>query len=167
MRSVRVIMSCVVVMIMTLSACSDDSTSVTVAPDPTVGSSSDETPSTGAGTGSTGTTAVGEEPEQVGEQLIAGLPQIVQLTPLAGGGPRPSLDWEPVEGAIRYDVTLYAPDGIGYWAWHGPETSVVVGELATPDQSGPRVSPGMSWALLAFDADGLPIASSALRPIDP
>jgi hypothetical protein len=157
------------VVVLAVSACSDDSGGASTS---TTGSSTSGTAadgsvsSTTAGT-TTPTTADSGAPEQVGEPFISGLVPIVQLTPLADGGPRPLLEWEPVEGAVRYDVTLYAPDGAGYWAWHGAETSVVVGQLATAEQSGPRVSPGMTWAVLALDEGGIPIASSAVRPISP
>lgn len=159
----RAALSLLLVAVLAASACSDDSDGAS----PSVTGPSTSGPGSVSSTTAAATTPTSDAPEQVGEPLISGLPAIVQLTPLAGGGPRPLLEWQPVDGAARYDVTLYAPDGSGYWAWHGAETSVVVGQLATAEQSGPRVSPGMTWAVLALDHDGIPVASSAVRPIAP
>lgn len=120
---------------------------------------------TGAdGDPTTTTMAVSEEP------LFEGLGEtIVQLTPLSGGGPRPELAWEPVDGADHYSVYLYAPSGAVYWIWFGTDTSIHVGgEPQLNDGApGPSVIDGMSWAVMAHDADQLPISVSPERPIAP
>lgn len=101
------------------------------------------------------------------------LPEIELTTPGAGGGVRPELGWAPVDGAAAYSVTVYAASGQAWWAWHGTETSTVVGggepvpageEVA---DGGPVVGEGMSWDVVALDADGTPIAHSPVRPLSP
>lgn len=113
------------------------------------------------------TTTAAPAPE--GDMLLAGLTPITMTTPAEGGSIRPELAWEPIEGADHYAVYLYAPDGRIYWTWRGYETSVPVGgRPALPDAAtGPSVIAGMSWAVIAYDADLLPIGSSVLAPISP
>ncbi len=90
-------------------------------------------------------------------------------TPVSGGGTRPILAWEPVNGADRYGVYLYAPGGRLYWSWQGREPSVPVGgrPQLREDALGPSVTEGMTWMVIAYDADQFPIAAGGLRPIDP
>lgn len=90
-------------------------------------------------------------------------------TPTSGGGIRPVLAWEPVEAADRYGVYLYAPDGSLYWSWQGRETSVPVGgrPQLREDATGPSVIEGMSWVVIAYNQEQLPIASAGPRPIGP
>jgi len=129
------------------------------------GSDEPSVTTTGSDGGVVSTTTV--PPIEQGPPLLPDLPPIIQVTAAAGGGPRPLLEWEPVDGAVRYDVTLFTGEGIGYWAWRGFETSVVVGEVSSLDAPGPRVEAGMSWAVLAINEDGVPIAASSLSPISP
>lgn len=98
-----------------------------------------------------------------------GLPLIAQTTAVSGGGPRPVLAWDAVEGADRYVVAVSAPDGRLYWAWTTADTSVPVGGLPRleEDAFGPAVSNGMNWSVLALDESGAVVATSAIRPIDP
>ncbi len=92
-------------------------------------------------------------------------------TPGAGEGAWPELSWEPVDGAERYSVTLYAASGEAYWRWSGEDTRIRVG--AFPEEPvegaplGPRVHEDMSWDVLARDDDGSVIAQSGERPISP
>ena len=110
--------------------------------------------------------AVSEDPG-VAEDL--GLAPIELLTAADGGGPRPVLEWSPVDGAAQYHVVVLAPNGSTYWAWRTSDTSVPVGGLPqlSPDAAGPAVAPGMSWSVLATAEDRTAIALSGRRPIAP
>lgn len=94
---------------------------------------------------------------------------IVQRTEESGGGTRPLLEWEAVPDADHYGVYLYAPSGAAYWAWRGSKTEVYVGgaEQIRDDAAGPSVAEAMSWVVVAYDADLLPIAVSPMRSISP
>ena len=118
--------------------------------------------------GSVATTA--PEVDQPGPPMFAGLDgAIVLQTPASGGGERPLLEWEPSAGAEHYVVFLYAPSGEAYWVWSGDDTSVHVGgePQLGPGSPGPDVVEGMSWAVIAYDADMVPVAVSERRPIAP
>jgi hypothetical protein len=94
---------------------------------------------------------------------------VTLLTPQSGGGERPLLEWEPVSGADRYVVYLYAPSGDTYWVWMGFDTAVFVGgnPQLRAGASGPSVVDGMAWAVAAKTFNGVSIAVSELRPIAP
>ena len=94
---------------------------------------------------------------------------IVLRTPTAGGGSRPLLEWDGVDGVDHYAVYLHAPDGRIYWSWSGRQTSVHVGGEPPLREGapGPSVAAGMTWAVVAYDADLLPITTSEIRPISP
>lgn len=94
---------------------------------------------------------------------------VVQTTPTSGGGARPLLAWESFDGAATYLVIVYAEGGEPYWSTITDRTETYVGGAAPiPDGvDGPEVAEGYSWAVYAEDADGIPIASSPLRPISP
>lgn len=82
---------------------------------------------------------------------------------------RPRLSWEPVDGAVRYHVTVFAPNGRAYWATQTRSTSVHVGgepQLAE-GSAGPSVVPGMSWQVLAVDDERAPLAASERALISP
>jgi hypothetical protein len=108
-------------------------------------------------------------PEPSAAPFFEGLGDVIQTSPESGGGIRPLLDWEPVEGADHYAVVLYAPDRDAYWAWFGADTAVHVGgePLLRDDAPGPSIVEGMSWLVIAYDAGGLPVAISPTRPIAP
>lgn len=77
----------------------------------------------------------------------------------AGEDGRPELSWDAVDGAVRYAVVVRDLDGEAYWAWETSDTSVRVGFSDRPaDAPGPRVADGMTWSVVAYDDDGLPIA---------
>lgn len=97
------------------------------------------------------------------------LPEIELTSPGTGVGSRPELAWEPVDGAATYSLTVYAPSGVAYWAWHGTGTSVVVGGVRHGEvaDTGPRVVDGMTWDVIAVDGDGMPLARSVERPLSP
>lgn len=126
----------------------------------------------GGGVETTGAPATPEpaDPVEQGEPLFAGLDgQLDLVTPTSGGGIRPELEWEPFPGADHYSLYLYAPDGSVYWVWSGMGTSVHVGgEPQLRDGApGPSVIGGMSWAVMAHDANQIAIAVSARRSISP
>ena len=148
------------------AACGDDTATTSVeTTDATTTTASDSTTSQPEATTTTATAPAG-----MGEPLFDGLDaSVTLLTASSGGGGRPLLEWEAVPGADLYVVFLYAPSGEVYWVWSGASTSVHVGgepQLAE-GSAGPSVAAGMSWAVVAHDADQLPIAVSELRPIDP
>lgn len=111
--------------------------------------------------------------EPIPEMLIAlpGLSEIVLLTPAEGVGLKPGFEWQTVNGAVRYALLVYHPNGQPYWAWEGSGTSVYLGggdsQAPPEDSAGPILLDGMSWGVMAFDAADLLIASSAMRPISP
>jgi hypothetical protein len=90
-------------------------------------------------------------------------------TPTSGGGIRPVLAWDPVDGADWYGVYLYAPNHKLYWSWQGRESSVPVGgrPKLNDDSLGPSAVVGMTWSVIAYDAEDLPVASGGPRPIGP
>lgn len=163
------------------SCSSDDDTTATTAPTTTVApepdeSTDDETdgdpapPTTGAVDDAEDGTAEDEAAHEPGEPALPGLGGVVELTTAtAGGGARPLLEWAAVDGADHYGVYVYAPDDAIYWVWQGTATAVHVGGAdQLPDTAaGPQVTAGMTWAVVAYDAEQLPIASSERRPIAP
>lgn len=101
---------------------------------------------------------------------VPGVDEVTLTTPQEGVGVKPRFAWQPLDGAERYMLVVYAPDRRSYWAWAGEETSVYLGGGDTPppdDSAGPVLVPGMWWAVMAFDADGVLIGSSAVQPISP
>ena len=101
------------------------------------------------------------ETELAQPEYLSYLDAVTLLTTASGGGTRPILAWEPVAGADRYGVYLYAPSGRLYWSWQGRETSVPVGGVPQlrEDAIGPSVIERMTWMVIAYDADQFPIAS--------
>lgn len=97
------------------------------------------------------------------------LPGLEQTTETQGGGRRPVLEWASIEGADYYIVALFSPAEKIYWGWRTSDTSVPVGGAPKLDEDalGPAVSNGMTWSVIAFGADGNPMAASARRPISP
>ena len=153
------------VLVMTLLAgCGgDDATPITTVPGTAT--------TTGTASG-TDTSVPGDAPggeHAVDLPALLGLPEITLLTPMSGGGTRPILEWETVDGAAGYDVALNGPGGGIYWAGWATGTSIPVGgePLIDPEFSGPSVSEGMTWSVAAYDADGYLVAISAMRPIAP
>lgn len=101
-----------------------------------------------------------------------GLGTVTLTTPQTGGGVKPLLAWEPVDGAALYTVIVFAPDGGAYWAWEGESTSVTLGGGAPSsppagDRAGPVLQAGMAWSVIARDADGAIIAASGRQLIGP
>ena len=105
----------------------------------------------------------------VSEPVIVGADPIVQITPTDGGGGRPLLEWESIDGAALYFVTIYTETGSPYWAAVTEETKTYVGgPLQIPaGRTGPNVADGYTWVVYAEDADGNLLAVSSERPIAP
>jgi len=102
--------------------------------------------------------------------LIPGIGSVTLSSAESGGGTRPELAWEPVDGATTYRVTVFDEQGRPYWAWEGAEASTFFGGGAQslPEEApGPILRAGMSWVVFAADAEGHPIAASAIRPLAP
>jgi hypothetical protein len=67
---------------------------------------------------------------------------------------------------------LVVLDGNGelLWAWNGPGTKVNLGGLPgeRPEGvSGPVISQGSSWSVIAFDESGKTLATSDIRSVSP
>lgn len=93
---------------------------------------------------------------------------VTLTTNLSGGGERPMLTWDPVDGASTYLVAILDADGNPYWAWRTSDTRVRVGGSDRSESApGPRITKGMTWSVMAVDSSGIPIAVSARRPIEP
>ncbi len=111
-------------------------------------------------------------PETTPVEPILAVPDaevITQTTPTSGGGTRPLLSWEPVDGAATYLVIVFTAEEAPYWSTITDQTETHVGgAVAIPDGvDGPEVADGYSWAVYADDETGTPIASSPIRPISP
>lgn len=102
--------------------------------------------------------------------VIDGVEDTIELlTPVAGSGIRPRLEWASVEGASHYMVVVDAPDGSPYWTWTGEATAVHVGgdPVLEDDRPGPSIIDGMTWGVVALDDEIVPVAYSERRPIAP
>jgi len=107
---------------------------------------------------------------QAGEELlIVPDPAIELLTPFSGQGDRPLLQWNAVDGASSYAVTVYTPAKQPYWATQLFETQTHVGGVIPIDATapGPRIIEGMYWSVTAFDQEMVPVAFSPVRSIAP
>jgi hypothetical protein len=102
--------------------------------------------------------------------LVDGFEATIELlTPVAGSGIRPLLEWSPLDSAFHYMAILYAPDSSPYWTWTTAATSVHVGgePVLDDDRPGPSVIEGMTWGIVALDDELVPIAYSERRSIAP
>lgn len=82
-------------------------------------------------------------------------------------GPRPLLQWAPVDGADEYHVSVFAASGDAYWGWSGTETQVNVGGISDPDAVGPHVFEAMTWVVMASTMDGEVLAMSRPATLTP
>ena len=109
-----------------------------------------------------------DEPQ--GEPFITGpnIANIKLLTDTQGVGEKPLLKWDAVENADYYQLVVFDEVGRPYWAWEGNTTQIYLGgtDVQPPENSsGPFISNGYSWAVVAYNAEGQVIASSAIRSI--
>jgi hypothetical protein len=91
-------------------------------------------------------------------------------TPKSDLGSNPVLKWRSVRDAVSYLVVVQTPKGKPYWSWRGIEPRVRLGgggDDAVEESEGASLQRRMMWFVVAFDADGAAIASSAKRPIAP
>ena len=173
----RVAVTLAIAVVAALGACSGDD-----AADPGGADASPEAPTTttaSEGTGATTTTPEPVAPTPTAQSsttlppdpLLAGeLAEVVVATPEHGNPTRPLLGWESVDGAAEYEVVVFHPDGRPWWAWSGTTTEVVLGGLAAPDVvelGGPTATPGTTWGVFAFDAEGRLLAVSETRALEP
>lgn len=109
--------------------------------------------------------------DQPGEPLDLGLPPITLASPeMHCAGAFPTFTWEPVPSAASYAVVVLTTDGKPIWAWQGPATTVVFGNHPTPPEEpagGYQLTMSAKWFVVAYDAQGLPVANSVLRPVAP
>ncbi len=127
-------------------------------------------PSPSASGGNAQGTATEQAPS--GEPFLpfSGLTSIQLLTPSSGAGIKPLFEWSPIDGAAQYSLFLQFSDGQPYWTWTGTSTSIYLGGTDSPppeDAAGPILEDGMSWSIIALDAQGNIIATSALQLISP
>ena len=113
----------------------------------------------------------GGRKETAGTPIDAGLPAINLIAPdTTGAGEVPGFEWEAVEGAARYRLVVLDGSGAILWAWNGAEAKVNLGGLPgeRPEGvSGPVITAGSSWSVVAFDAGGDALAVSSIRPVSP
>ena len=134
-------------------------------------------PHVGGASTAPSTTVVASVPASVATQDQRGEPIELGLTPLlligpavTGAGERPEFSWEPVAGAATYSLAILTAADEPLWAWEGAGTTVILGGWATtpiPAAPGPLLTADAKWFVVAFDAQGLPIANSVMRPIAP
>lgn len=178
MTAARVVTAGLVAAALLLSACDADRPGSSGSPSVDDGTTSDAEAAGDAADGS-GTAETSDEeegaadrspPTQTSQPFAEGLglPAIYVQPVGSGAGERPELSWDAVDDAARYTVTVFGPDDAPYWAWEGTQPAVRVGGADLPDAAaGPALSEGMSWVVVAHDADGAPIALSERWPISP
>jgi hypothetical protein len=169
-----------VALLMTVTACTSTEPSATTLP-PSATTAGDATPDSATTVPGTATTTPTEptedqtttssSPDSEGPPYIEGiiLPRVSLLTATSGGGERPLLEWDPVDGAAWYQAIVINPNGETYWSWPTRDTEVHVSgvESAGARSPGPRIVPNMAWAVLAYDDTDQLMAQSHLRPIGP
>jgi hypothetical protein len=109
--------------------------------------------------------------DQSGEPLDLGLAPVTLLAPATtGAGERPAFRWEAVDGATSYALAVITAADEPLWAWQGAATEVILGGWSTPPPAeafGPLLLGEADWFVVAFDAAGVPIANSVIRPVAP
>lgn len=118
----------------------------------------------------TPTEAQVDEPQ--GEPFITGpnIATLKLLTETQGIGEKPLLIWDAAENAGYYQLVVFDEAGKPYWTWEGSATQIYLGGTDSQppaDSSGPVISNGYSWAVVAYNAKDQVIASSAVRSISP
>jgi len=156
-----------VVAVMTIFVASCSGSDTTVSTLSSAAPTSDTTPSEPDATSDT----VADTTDSTDSDIRAtlGVPLVTLLTPESGGGSRPELAWDAVDGAFFYSIVLFDPTGGAYWGWEGTTTAVHVGgePVINEGLSGPSVIDGMAWQVAAYDADQNLIALSDRQPVAP
>ena len=154
------------VVLLVAAACSTGDGDAESAPSATAATAAASS-STGQQATTTTTTTTSVAPQN--EPLLVGAAPVIQLTPTEGVGPRPTLDWEAVEGAGSYFLVVKDDAGEAYWAWEGSETSIPLGGAEFPEDygNGPTIGPGYTWSVSAYTSDGTLLAISGDRPVSP
>ncbi len=108
--------------------------------------------------------------DQPGEPLELGLADVELLTPATeAAGDRPAFSWTAVDGAVSYSLSVLT-EGVPIWAWQGTGTEVILGGWPVqpvPVAPGPLLLGPSTWFVVAYDAAGMPIANSVIRPVSP
>ena len=135
------------------------------------------TPQIGGATTSPTTVVVSSAPasaasqDQPGEPIELGLGSVLLIGPaLTGAGDRPEFSWDPVAGAATYALAVLTVADEPLWAWEGVSTAVILGgwpATPIPAAPGPLLIADAKWFVVAFDAQGVPIANSVMRPVAP
>lgn len=169
----RRVLAAVAGTVLVLTACSDGDAEPPVDQDQPASDETDASPSPDPDEEPDSEPATGAPAPDPGPPRVP-LPDVdeVTITTIGEGvGTWPTLAWEPVDGAERYRVTVYADGDGAYWAWTGSATEVVLGGFATAPSAGssvaPRLDEPMSYDVVALDDDGAIIAQSGEAPIAP
>jgi len=127
--------------------------------------------STAPSTTVSASTSVAASQEQAGEPIELGLGPLALIGPaLSGAGDRPEFSWAPVAGAATYSLAGTTVVDEPLWAWEGAATAVILGSWPVapiPAAPGPLLIDDAKWFVVAFDAQGIPIANSVMRPVAP
>jgi hypothetical protein len=113
---------------------------------------------------------VGASGSAAAKPLISGKPEIKLVTRTTHAGPHPVLQWKAANGATLYLVVVQSTKGVPYWTWQGDATTVRFGgasDSAPKRSEGATLARKMQWFVVAMDAQGSPIASSAKQKIAP
>ncbi len=101
--------------------------------------------------------------------VIPATATITLLTSGSGLGARPLLQWEPVDQAVAYVVSVNDPSGGPLWAWEGPATAVPFGggPADDPDTTGAQLTGPATWFVAAINDQGRVVATSATAELSP
>jgi hypothetical protein len=109
--------------------------------------------------------------DQPGAPLDLGVASVILVAPATtGAGERPTFSWTAADGAASYALAVVTTGDEPLWAWQGAATEVILGGWSTPPPAeafGPLLLGEATWFVVAFDAEGRPIANSVIRPVAP
>jgi len=109
-------------------------------------------------------------PDALAAPVLPATDHLTLRTPTNGGGAHPILRWQAARAADHYLVVVQTPDGDPFWTWQGAATRVRLGGgplHARASSAGARLETKKVWFVLAFGADGAPVASSTKRSLRP
>ncbi len=121
-------------------------------------------------TGCTPTPAIDESDVIARPAALAGLPEVRLVAPGSHDvGASPIFDWETVDGAASYLLTLTDATG-PLWSWQGEATSIRLGGHSAEPAPGATAlrlrEPGW-WSVSAFSTTGELLAVSVARAVSP